>query len=116
MTAKYKIKINQGATLRIPFTWKSNGTAIDITGFTARMQIRKTISSTEIIHELTTENGGIILGDDGAFLIYISDSVTKTFNFTTAVYDLEFVNLEGDVIRLLEGAVQLSLEVTRNVS
>jgi len=114
MTAKYKIKINQGATLRIPFTWKSNGTAIDITGFTARMQIRKTISSTEIIHELTTENGGIILGGGGAFVIYISDSVTETFNFTTAVYDLEFQMLDGDVIRLLEGAVTLSKEVTRN--
>ena len=116
MTAKYKIKINQGATLRIPFTWRSNGLPIDITGFTARMQIRKTVASSEVIHELSTENGGIILGDDGAFLIYISDSVTETFNFTTAVYDLEFVNLDGDVIRLLEGAVQLSLEVTRNVS
>ena len=115
MTAKYNLKINQGATLRIPFSWKSNGTAINLTGFTARMQIRKNVSSSAVIHELTTENGGIILGNNGTFLIYIPSSITEKFNFTTAVYDLEFVTLQGDVIRLLEGVVQLSLEVTRNV-
>lgn len=115
MTAKYKIKINQGATFRKTFQWKSNGTPIDLTGFQARMQMRKTLASTEIIHQMTTANGGIILGDSGYFQLYISDANTENFNFTTAVYDLEFVNLEGDVIRLIEGSVSLSPEVTRNV-
>lgn len=111
--AKYKLKLEQGTTLRKLFTWKAAGVAMDFTGYTARMQIRPDIDSTEIIASLTTENGGIELGADGVFTLFISAADTALFTFDSAVYDLEFVAPNGDVIRLMQGAVSLSLEVTR---
>lgn len=34
---------------------------LDLTGCTARMQIRNKVSSPDILCELTTENGGIVI-------------------------------------------------------
>lgn len=116
MAAKYKIKIDQGATLRLVFTWKTGATQIpvDLTGYTGRMQIRSDISSPDIIKDLTTENGGITLGGvDGKIMLYISALDTATFDFESAVYDIELIAANGDVIRILEGEVTLSPEVTR---
>ncbi|UYF70491.1 phage baseplate upper protein [Acinetobacter ursingii] len=114
MTAKFKIKINQGATLRIPFTWTSNGTPINLTGYSARMQIRPDIDSPTIIHELTSENSGISFEPSlGKFTIFIPASVTADFSFETAVYDLELIAPNNDVYRVIEGEVTLSREVTR---
>lgn len=112
--AKYKLKIEQGATLRKPFTWKSAGLPVDITGWTARMQARETIDSQNVIFELTTENGGIIIGPEvGQFWFYMPDTDSAALSFESAVYDLNITDHAGDVIRLLHGDVELSLGVTR---
>jgi len=111
---KYKLKIDQGATLRKPFTWKAAGQPVDLTGYSARMQIRETLESDTVIHELTTENGGILIGDEpGQFTLYISAMDTADFTFESAVYDLELIAPDGDVTRILAGDVTLSREVTR---
>jgi hypothetical protein len=111
---KYKLKIDQGATLRKPFTWKAAGQPVDLTGYSARMQIRETLEAETMIHELTTENGGILIGDEpGQFTLYISAEDTAGFNFESAVYDLELIAPDGDVTRILAGDVTLSREVTR---
>jgi len=113
-TVKYKLKIDQGATLRKPFTWKAGGEPVDLTEFTARMQIRETIDAEEVIAELTTENGGIIIGPDpGAFQIHMPATDTAALDFDSAVYDLELVSPTGDVTRILAGDVTLTREVTR---
>jgi len=88
----------------------------DLTGYTARMQIRITRGSTVSVHELTTENGGITLNAaDGGINLLISDTDTAAFDFDNAVYDLELINTNGngDVTRVAEGTVRLHKEVTR---
>lgn len=111
---KHKLKIDQGATLRKSFTWKAGGEPVDLTGTTARMQIRPTLESEEVIADLTTDSGGIIIGDEpGQFTIYIAATETELFTFESAVYDLELVLPDGDVTRILAGEVTLSPEVTR---
>ena len=112
--AKRNLKIEQGATFRKPLIWKADGIAVDLTGWTARMQIRPTIESDVIIAELTTENDGIAIdGPAGKISLYIGAAQTAAMNFETAVYDLELVDSQGDVFRLLYGSVSLSPEVTR---
>lgn len=111
---KHRLKIDQGSTLRKSFTWKAGKEPVDLTGFSARMQIRETIESEEVIADLTSENGGIIIGDEpGQFTLYISAEDTAAFSFESAVYDVELVAADGDVTRILAGDVSLSLEVTR---
>lgn len=87
---------------------------VDLTGFTARMDIRASLEATTVIHTLTTENGGITLGDAaGTIDLLIPATTTAGFDFTHAVYDLELVSALGVVTRLVSGAVALSKEVTR---
>lgn len=59
------ITIYQGATFRKPFTWLTGllATPVDLTGATARMQVRKKASDPKADVTLTTENGGIVITD-----------------------------------------------------
>lgn len=87
---------------------------VDLTGFTARMQIRETIESTTVLHSLTTENGGITLGGAaGTIALTISATDTAAFTFDTAVYDLEIISAGGVVTEIASGAVLMNNEVTR---
>ena len=79
-----------------------------------RAQIRTELTSPTVLHELTTENGGIVLNAvPGGVDLYIADTDTATFTWEAAVYDLEVVLSNGDVRRLLAGPVTVSPEVTR---
>lgn len=87
---------------------------LDLSGHSARMHIRRTLPDEETIVELTTENGGIVLGVDGSIAIEIDEDVTAEFDFDTAVYDLE-IAIGGDVQRIIDPSrVMLSREVTRD--
>ena len=112
----YNLEINQGATLALVATWKdSAGTAVNLTGYTARLNVRETYSSSSAILTLTTENSGITLGGS-AGTITLSASATTTAALTapfSGVYDLELVSGGGVVTRLLEGVAIVSPEVTR---
>jgi len=111
----YDIYIEQGATYNQPLVWKdSSGTAVNVTGYTARMQIRKTVDATTIILTLTTENGRIIVGGaNGLITLLVSAADTAALTTFCGVYDLEVISPAGVVTRLLEGQVEVSKEVTR---
>lgn len=85
----------------------------DLTGHTARMQVRRTVESSTAMIELTTENGGIdIDGPEGVVEITMTDEQTSSLT-SSGVYDLEIINGGGQVSRVIQGAFTLSLEVTR---
>lgn len=114
--AAINITIYQGTTHYQEFQWKvgSPAVAVDLTGYTARMQIRPKIVDPTVICSLTTENGGIVISDpvNGKFSINISATDTAAFEFKNAVYDIELV-IGSNVRRLFGGTVTLSPEVTR---
>ncbi len=85
-----------------------------IAGLTARMQIREKLNSPTVIHELTTANGGIVFDNNyKTITINISDSVTSAFDFNSAVYTLEFEDLNGETSTFAKGNIALEKEVTR---
>lgn len=87
---------------------------IDISYFTARMQIRSKIASDTIIYNLTSENGNIELNTEfSTITLILQDEITKDFNFNSAVYDLELISDAGEVIRLAGGTILVEKEVTR---
>jgi len=116
MAEIYDIRIDQGATFQKLILWKdADGNPVDLTGFTARMQIRRRVHSDEVLAEATTENGYIVFGDDqGTIEISIPASVTEGFDFKRGVYDLELESSGGIVTRLIQGCVYVSREVTRD--
>lgn len=113
--AKLKLTIIQGATFRKRLIWSDESkTPIDLTGCTARMQVRPEIESPTVLLPLTTENGGISLTPaDGIIDLYISAEDTAAITWESGVYDLEIVHPSTEVTRLVQGSVSVSPEVTR---
>lgn len=109
----YDITCEQGATFSRTLTIKdANGVARNLSGYTARMQVRRTVSSTSTLAELTTENGGLTVNSSG--VIVMSMNATTTAALTDeGVYDLEIEASDGTVERVIEGNFYLDLEVTR---
>lgn len=112
---KRNIIIEKGATFQYNLIWKdSSDVPIDLTGYTARMQVRKTFTTDETLLDLTTENGGITLGGAlGTIAIVGDDTDTSAIDAKVGVYDIELVSPAGVVKRLLEGEVTIKPEVTR---
>jgi hypothetical protein len=122
---RYSFVIEQGATTNFQINWTDeSGSAIDLTGYHARMQIRPGVESDTIYLSLSSslesDGTGINLSgsnfttplQSGSMAIYISADVTENLNFNEAFYDLELVR-QNTVTRLLEGKVKLSKNVTR---
>jgi hypothetical protein len=123
--AKYSFVIEQGATLDFQIDWTDDsGSAIDLTGYHARMQIRPQVESDAVYISLSSslqpDGTGINLRgangqqplESGSIGIFISAYSSSLLDFGKAVYDLEMVN-GNYVTRLMEGYVNLSKNVTR---
>jgi hypothetical protein len=110
----YDILIEQGATFSQLVTYKDNGVAVNLTGYTARMQVRATLEAASALIELTTANSRIALGGAaGTITLTISAADTEALTSGRGVYDLELVSGSGIVTRLLQGVATISRNVTR---
>jgi hypothetical protein len=86
---------------------------IDLSTYSARMQIRESVDSPTVIYEASTAIGQISLDNTyKTITITILGSVTQTFNFSTAVYSVELFNM-ANVLSFLVGNLTLVPEITR---
>ena len=119
IAGKYNIYCEQGATfsriltIRVPDEVDpSITTAYDLSGHTARMQVKRTIDSDAMV-QLTTANNGLTIDDDtGSITIFMSNAVTASLE-TSGVYDLEIIDSNGYVSRVVQGTFTLNREVTK---
>jgi hypothetical protein len=116
--------IEQGATFTLGFTWHQEGDVVngvvtagdpyDLTGWTARMQLRQKQGS-PVLLEATTENGKITLGGTtGRVDVKFTDADTGSLTVASGRYDLELVDPAGDVLRLLQGSVTVDANITQD--
>lgn len=107
--------IERGANFNLTFRWRdSAGALIDLTGYTARMQVRSSIDADAVLLSLTTENGGIVLGGaNGTVELVMIAAQTAAQTWLKGVYDLELVRSDGYVTRFVQGAIATYKEVTR---
>jgi hypothetical protein len=112
--ANYNLLIEQGATFTLSILWKDNdNNPIDITNYSARMQIRKTYESDPVISLTSDLGGGITLGGEaGTIDILIEADATENIEIRQGRYDLE-LEFNEYVTRLIEGEVDISKEVTK---
>lgn len=111
---QHDLCIPAGASFTRVIRWKADGDEVNLTGYTARMQIRPTAASATTTLSLTTENNRITLGGTaGTITLSISATDTAAIAAGRYVYDLELVSAGGIVTRLLQGVVTVSANVTR---
>ena len=110
----YHFSIEQGSTFSRVITYKdSSGTLVNLTGYTARMHLRKKIDDASTIIELTTENSKISLGGSaGTVTLTITAADTANLDAVEGVYDLELVS-GSTVEKLIAGTFTVKKEVTR---
>ena len=117
----HNLLCDQGATFRKTLTmFASDGTtAIDLTGFTARMKIKDEVGGTLIKSLTSSSGGGLTIGGsagnatNGEIDIQISATDTASFSAPLdAVYDLEIQKNSGIVYRVLQGKFIINPEVT----
>lgn len=118
--ATYNLFIEQYATFIRIFIWKTTTCGcstvgaspgpVDLTGYTANLQIRPFAGSTTILYDASPD---ITLGGvTGAIFLEIPAVDTATFTWFNGFYDLILTNSGGVVTRLLQGSVTISAGVT----
>jgi hypothetical protein len=123
VAATYDINVDQGSTKRFIFTWSRNTgtvdspiwTPYDLTGCTAKMQIR-VAHGKPVLVEITnsTTDGSLTLGGvDGTVAVWLSDENTDLLTVKNSHYDMEITFPSGDTYRILQGRVICSLAITQ---
>ncbi len=111
---KYNIVADQGATFSRNIFWKDeNGAPINITDYTARMQVRERYVSTSTVLSLVSPTNIALGGGSGSIVITASATSMAGITAGDYVYDLEMVASNGVVTRLLQGSFKVTPEVTR---
>lgn len=93
-----------------------NGDTIDLTGYTARMQVRQTVDNATALINWSTSGGQITLNGASSpnLTVAVAAATTAAISWDgLAVYDIEIVSGSGYVYRVAEGKIECSKEVTR---
>ncbi len=110
----YNFTVDQGSVFSVVLVYTdSNGAAINLTGFTAAMQLRQNYNSTTADLTLTTANGGItIVGATGTVTVSMTAAQTGDLDPGFYVYDLELIS-GANISRLVQGQITVAEQVTQ---
>ena len=110
----YNTTIDQGSVWSVVLVYTdSNNTPVNLTGYTAAMQLRQNYNSDVADLTLTTANGGIsIVGATGTITINATATQTGLLDPGFYVYDLELTS-GSNISRLIQGQLTVAEQVTR---
>ena len=109
----YNLTVWQGADFDQTFAVTQNGTALNFTGYSARMQVREAADSTAYLLSLTNGSGITLGGTAGTIAVAITNAQSSAISAGSYAYDLELVAGAGTITRLLQGAFTVIGNVTR---
>lgn len=119
---QFDLELEAGASWSYTWTWTDPSTTlpIDLTGFTAKGQIRWMFGDPVVQLELNTTNGGVVLGgEDGTVTLNITSAQTTTLSNdlfrTRGIYDLFLTDPStspSTVTKFLDGFVYIDTPVT----
>ncbi len=88
---------------------------VDMTGWSAHMQVRKQKRSGTALLHLSTVTGEITLSDDGMIDIELPVEQVEQLGFGCAYWDLRMTDTDGKTFVLTGGEITLLAGVTRDV-
>lgn len=109
MTAlSYDLMIDQGAdfVVSIPIL-DPDGAPQSLVGWTARGQVRQTHGGAVVLHDLEPVSSAATV------TVTVDAASSAAWDWRVGVYDIELVDPSEKVIRLVQGRVIVSPEVTR---
>lgn len=122
---KYNFIVEQGAQHEVTFRYKlSNGNYANLNNYRVRMAVKDHITDAEYVYRASSssaddadhlEHFTIVtqINDDlGKFTLTIPAGTTTGFDFNQGVYDLELVDSNDVVTRLLEGKFKIKPQVS----
>lgn len=113
----FQLVIEQGATFIFPVLYlNENGTPVNLTGYTAKMQIRETYPSDVALVTISTENGGIVIDPlIGRLDLTIDADITRALPAPwEGVYDVfVYAPTGGPEEKILGGQIIIDPQVTR---
>ena len=101
----------QGATYSVNYQWLIDDVGVDLTSYTAAMQVRASYNAAEPLIDLASP-ADITLDDSGNIGVTIAADVTGAVPAGTYVWDIELTT-GTTVYRLLQGRWMHTAEVTR---
>lgn len=108
--ANYPLKLTRGDYFEFSFKWRVGGVYVDLTGWDAKFQVRRTPASDEVILDLNTYNDGIVLGADGG--VTVMYEIDDTLPLGVWVYDFEFIPPNGRTFTPFSGTFTIELGTT----
>jgi len=104
----HNFSIYRGATLRKTFLWTSNGTPVNLTGYTAKAQFRiSTALTAPVALELTSPSGILIVNLTGSLTMLATDVQMLALTEDHYHYGLHVVDTQGDTLSLIEGVMTI---------
>lgn len=109
----FDLTLNEGADFALSLTWAdSGGTPVDITGATAKLQIKTAVGASALV-SLTHASGLTLGGTAGTIAIALTVAQIATLGADfSGVYDLKITMASALVTRLLQGSVWVSPQVS----
>ena len=114
MAVTYNTVIDQGADWYITFIYEQpDGTPVNITNYTAALQVRTSPLARTAVLTLTNTSGITITGNTGTIACHATNAQTAAILNGKYAYDLEITSPQNVVTRLVQGTIEVSPQVTR---
>ena len=115
MAVTYNTTIDQGADWFINFTYEQPaGTPVNITGYSAALQIRTSPLARTAVLTLTNGDGITITGAEGLLECHATAEQTAAITNGKYAYDIEITSNGGGIVtRLAQGTIEVIAQVTR---
>ena len=102
---RYNITLVQGTTFQLAPQWLVNNAPVNLTGYTASMQVRQFVDSTTLLTEANTSNGKIVITPaTGTITITLPASETATYPANNYTYALNLTTPDNFVYQILNGS------------
>ena len=109
--AAYNLTIDQGSDFALDLVVKEDNAVKDLTGYSARAQMRSTKGSSTLAATFTCT---VPSATDGEVKMQLLNSASSAISAGKYYYDLEIYTASDALVsRLMEGTVILTPEVTR---
>lgn len=106
ITATKNLTLNKGSSYKIVYNLSKNGSNADLTGYSLRGSVKPSISSQEILLNLTTANLLLAINNQNSTIsMNLKESFTRRVTVSSAVYEIELLDNISNASKIVKGLI-----------